>query len=73
MLKELTKLLERKEVAELIYMKADGSLTKRRVKVLSIQTDSIWAYCFLRRERRTFKIDRILAVRKVVVREGDVI
>ena len=73
MLKELAKLLERKEVAEVIYMKADGSLTKRRVRILSIQTDSICAYCFLRREKRTFKIDRILAVRKVVTREPDVI
>lgn len=73
MRKELVKLLERNEIAEVIYMRADGTLTKRRLKLLTIHSDSIRAYCFLRQERRTFKIDRLLAVRKIIVREQTVI
>ena len=73
MINELQKLLERNEIADVIYMSANGKLTKRRLKLISVSSHSFHAYCFLRRERRTFKIDQVLAIQKVIVRERTII
>ncbi|MCG3087649.1 WYL domain-containing protein [Sporosarcina cyprini] len=67
---ELLKLCERHELADMIYMRADGQLTKRRVEILSIGVNTFIAYCFLRKERRMFKIDRVLSVQRVLYRES---
>ncbi|MFC7366465.1 MULTISPECIES: WYL domain-containing protein [Bhargavaea] len=61
----LMKCMKRHQLADMIYIGSDGSITKRRVRLLRLREDSVTAYCFLRQERRTFKIDRILSVRPV--------
>ena len=71
--KQLLKLLERNEVAEIIYMRADEKLTQRRLKLITVSEDTFNAWCFLRKEQRTFRIDRVLAVRRIIKRERDVI
>ena len=71
--KQLLKLLERNEVAEIIYMRADEKLTQRGLKVISISEETFNAWCFLRKEKRTFRIDRVLAIRRIVKRERGII
>ncbi|MBD7984021.1 transcriptional regulator [Sporosarcina sp. Sa2YVA2] len=73
MREKLMKMCERHELAEMIYMGADGSLTKRRVQIISIGSDSFIAFCLLRRSRRTFKVERVLSVQQVVHREPQAI
>ncbi|MFJ6411772.1 hypothetical protein CHI12_05115 [Terribacillus saccharophilus] len=46
----------------MIYMAKDGSLTKRQVKIERINDASVTGYCFLRKQLRTFRLDRILAI-----------
>ena len=65
----LLKICQRHELAEMIYMRADGTLTKRRIRILTVSIDSFTAYCHLRHENRTFKIDRVLSVQRVINRE----
>lgn len=58
----LMKCMKRHQLADMIYIDSDGMITKRRVRLLKIRQDSVTAYCFMRQERRTFRIDRILSV-----------
>ncbi|MFC0231949.1 transcriptional regulator [Bhargavaea ullalensis] len=58
----LMKCMKRHQLADMIYMDSDGSITKRRVRLLKIRQDSVTAYCFMRQKRRTFRIDRILSI-----------
>lgn len=46
----------------MIYMAKDGSLTKRQVRIERINEASVTGYCYLRKQLRTFRMDRILAV-----------
>jgi predicted DNA-binding transcriptional regulator YafY len=69
----ILKSLERGQLADMIYMNNKGEISKRRVKVLSVEGDSFQAFCFLRGTKRTFKIDNVLAFVPVVNRERDVI
>ncbi|WOV87411.1 transcriptional regulator [Sporosarcina oncorhynchi] len=73
MRQQLLKIYQRHELADMIYIGADGSLTKRRIHILSITNHSFKAYCYLRRSKRTFKIDRVLSVQQVVNREPQAI
>lgn len=59
------------EVMEMIYMSNKGELSKRRVKVLSLQEDAFRAFCFVRKQQRIFKIENVLSIRPVrSVRRG---
>ncbi|WP_342600798.1 transcriptional regulator [Psychrobacillus sp. FSL H8-0483] len=69
----ILKILEHDQIAEMIYMKNNGEITKRRIKVLSVTEDSFKAYCFLRSTKRTFKIDNVLAFVPVIKKERAVI
>ena len=61
------------QLSEMIYMKNNGEVSKRRVKILSISKDSFQAYCFLRGTKRTFKIENVLAFVPVLQKEREVI
>ena len=69
----LIKIFQRNEWAEMIYMGADGALTKRRIRILAVGVDSFTAYCLLRHEKRTFKMDRVLSIQRVITRERQAI
>lgn len=60
-------------ILEMIYVSDAGKITKRRIKVLKINDNTFQAYCFLRRSRRTFKIDHILALVPLIQKESMVI
>ncbi|MFP7493849.1 transcriptional regulator [Terribacillus saccharophilus] len=49
----------------MIYMAKDGSLTKRRVTIEKVTEASVIGYCHLRKQLRTFRMDRILAIQPV--------
>ncbi|MFB5087047.1 transcriptional regulator [Psychrobacillus sp. PGGUH221] len=69
----ILKVLEHGKIPEMIYMKDNGEMSKRTIKVLSISKDSINAYCFLRGTNRTFKIKNVLAFIPVINEESMVI
>lgn len=70
---ELIKSVERGQVLDMMYVAKDGAISKRRVKVLQVGEVSFRAYCYLRKSKRTFTIDNVLALVLVIKREGMVI
>ena len=69
----ILKSLQNNQLVEMIYMKNNGEISKRRIKVLDVTEDSFKAYCFLRGTKRTFKIENVLAFVPVVSRERSVV
>ena len=65
----LEKSIRYEELLDMMYMAADGSISKRRVKVLQVGEVSFRAYCYLRKSKRTFTIDNVLALVPVIDRE----
>ena len=70
---EIHKYCNRHERVDMIYMRADGTMTKRRIQPIAIRDDVFTAWCFLRKERRTFKVERVLAVRPIIIKEAALI
>ncbi len=61
------------ETIDMMYLAKDGSITKRKIKVLQVGESSFRAYCHLRKSKRTFAIDNVLALVPVIEREKAVI
>lgn len=72
MRKNILKVLERNQIAEMIYMKENREFSKRKVKVLNVNKDTFEAYCFLRGAKRTFKICNVLAFNPLIKKEGNI-
>ncbi|QNK89462.1 transcriptional regulator [Sporosarcina sp. resist] len=70
---QLVKSLEYNESLDMMYIAKDGSISKRRISVLQVGEASFRAFCFLRKSRRTFTIDNVLALVPVVHKESLVI
>ncbi|MBE6184882.1 hypothetical protein [Heyndrickxia ginsengihumi] len=54
--------VETGETLEMIYLSNKGEISQRRIKVLNINEGSIKAYCYTKRQFRTFKLDNILSI-----------
>lgn len=52
--------LERNRIISIVYQK-ENKITQRNIKVLKIEEGSVKAFCFLRSQQRSFKIDNILS------------
>lgn len=65
--------LVRNQLVNMMYVSKNGSVTKRRVKIIKIVGDSFQAFCFMRQTKRTFLIRNILAVTPVIRKERDVV
>lgn len=61
------------EYVNMIYISNGGVVSKRQIKVLRINDGTFQAYCYLRKAKRTFRIDNVLALVPVVVKESMVI
>lgn len=61
------------ELLDMMYLAKDGSISKRRIKVLQVGEVSFRAYCYLRKSKRTFTIDNVLALVPVFAKESRVI
>ena len=70
---QLLKSVEYNESLEMMYLAADGQISKRRINILQVGEVSFRAYCFLRKSKRTFRIDNVLALVPVVHKESMVI
>ena len=70
---KLIRSIERGQIMEMVYLAKGGSVSQRRIKVLQVEGESFWAYCFLRKARRQFLTDNILALVPVTKRERDVV
>ena len=69
----ILKSMQLKQISEMIYMNNNGEISKRRVKVLSVEGNTFKAYCFLRNTKRTFKVDNVLAFVPITHKERAVI
>lgn len=70
---QLIKSVEYGESLDMMYMAKEGSISKRRIKVLQVGEVSFRAYCHLRKSKRTFTIDNVLALVPVIRKEKDVV
>lgn len=70
---QLMRSRERNEMADMMYMDKSGAVSKRRIQVIQVGEGSFRAYCYLRRSKRTFTIDNVLALVPVVHKERSVI
>lgn len=73
MREQLVKAMQRNQLVNMMYVSKNGSVTKRRVKVIKIVGDSFQALCFMRQTKRTFLISNVLAVVPVVYKERGVV
>lgn len=73
MRKTLERAVNYGETLDMMYLAKDGSITKRRINVLQVGESSFRAYCYLRKSKRTFGINNVLALVPVIEREKAVI
>ena len=45
-----------------IYLSKSGSVSKRTIQVVSYTDKYVVAFCYMRRQLRTFKVENILAI-----------
>ncbi|MFD1038928.1 hypothetical protein ACFQ3N_11075 [Virgibacillus byunsanensis] len=58
----LQRSIDNKEKIVIFYMDKDNTVTKRSIRVINFNEDTILAYCYWRRKIRTFKLNNILSV-----------
>lgn len=73
MKEQLVKAMQRNQIVNMMYIAKDGSITKRRVKVIKVIGESFHAYCFIRQAKRTFMINSVLAVVPIIHKERSVV
>ncbi|ACA40714.1 transcriptional regulator [Lysinibacillus sphaericus CBAM5] len=73
MREQLIKAMQRNQLVDIMYIAKNGSVTKRRVRVIKIVGDSLQAFCFTRQAKRSFIIQNILAVTPVFRKEREVV
>ncbi|MEK3821346.1 hypothetical protein MKY20_19935 [Cytobacillus sp. FSL W8-0315] len=50
------------ELLEMIYQDNKGNISQRRIKVLAVGEESFRAFCHIRKQQRTFKLENVLSV-----------
>ena len=73
MKEQLIKAMQRNQFVNMMYMAKDGTVSKRRIKIIKIVGNSFQAYCFTRQAKRTFTINNVLAIVPVLHKERDVV
>ncbi|WP_188205884.1 hypothetical protein [Alkalibacillus aidingensis] len=51
-----------KQILEMIYMDIQGQLTQRIIRVVREEEERILAFCYTRRQVRSFKKENILSI-----------
>jgi predicted DNA-binding transcriptional regulator YafY len=49
-------------VLEMIYQDDKDNLSQRRIRVLSVEEETFKAYCYARRQQRSFKSNNVLSI-----------
>ncbi|GAB3055259.1 WYL domain-containing protein [Virgibacillus ainsalahensis] len=57
----LRRAVDKKQKLEMIYIASDNQISQRVIRVLQVTDESILAYCFTKKEVRTFKRNNILS------------
>ncbi|AOV09173.1 hypothetical protein BI350_09040 [Sporosarcina ureilytica] len=65
--------MQNASMLEMIYLAKDGVISKRKIHILHVNEDTFQAYCHLRKCRRTFKVDNVLALAPIFRYESLVI
>ena len=58
----LKRAVESNEVLEMIYQNNKGEFSQRRIQVIKLNEESFSAYCFIRKQQRTFKLSNVLSM-----------
>ena len=58
----LQRSIESQERLEMIYLSEEGAITQRFIEILDVTPSFIKAYCYTKRQFRTFKRDNILSL-----------
>jgi len=58
----LKRAVESNEVLEMIYQNNKGEFSQRRIQVIKVNEESFSAYCFIRKQQRTFKLSNVLSM-----------
>ena len=58
----LKRAVESNEVLEMIYQNNKGEFSQRRIQVIKVNEESFSAYCFTRKQQRTFKLSNVLSM-----------
>ncbi|SHT00644.1 Uncharacterised protein [Mycobacteroides abscessus subsp. abscessus] len=72
MQRALIKALNEKQPLEIIYLSDKQKITQRTIIVNEINPHTIRAYCFLRKQRRLFKINNILSIFPIKQKEPNI-
>lgn len=62
--KILIRALKEEKRLEIIY-ESGGVFTQRKIKIIDLEDSTATAYCYLRKQKRTFKIKQILSAQIV--------
>lgn len=73
MREQLIKAMQRNQLMNMMYVSKNGSVTKRRIKIIKVFGDSFQAFCFTRNAKRTFLISNVLAVIPIVNKGREVV
>ncbi len=66
---QLLKSMDYYETVDMMYIDQNRLVSKRKILVLQVGDVSVRAYCQLRKSKRTFKIDNVLALVPVMMKE----
>lgn len=66
---QILKAFKHQQFVDMMYMANDGTISKRRVKILKVSGESFQSYCFLRHKKRTFKMENVLSLIPVTQKE----
>ena len=58
----LKRAVESNEVLEMIYQNNKGEFSHRMIQVIKLDKESFNAYCFTRKQQRTFKLTSVLSI-----------
>ncbi|MGM8213373.1 WYL domain-containing protein [Virgibacillus sp. W0430] len=70
MKKIISRAIQSKEKIDIIYLSRDNQVSRRVIRVLAVNEQYIKAYCFLKKEVRTFRVDNILSLAPMRKKKG---
>lgn len=73
MLVMIEKSIQSHRLLDMVYLSECGQVSQRRIKVLKMKKDFIYAFCFLRQSTRSFRVNNILALEPVATKRNMVI
>ncbi|MFG3613339.1 transcriptional regulator [Rummeliibacillus stabekisii] len=73
MKEQLIKAMQCNQLVNMMDVSKTGEITKRRVKVIKVVSNSFQAFCFTKQSKRIFIIDNVLEVARLIQKERGVV